>query len=179
MDVKMKFQQILFLSSFWALAVCAEAPSITGKSVLLESTDNFTILGDESTTTGTKNGVEFREVKQLNTKRVAFYPSGMTRRGNLASTGYEYICEVVVDNPDWHPSKNKMLLGNIGYQLGKGLEVKLRSTSDAEMKKAGPGMVNLLQGDSETITLILLKTEDENRFHLCATYTVTLTNSTE
>jgi hypothetical protein len=175
----MKFQHILFLISFWALAVSAETSSITGKSIQLESTDNFTLLGDESTRTGTRNGEKFREVKQLNTKRVAFYPSGLTRKGNLAATGYEYICEVVVTNPDWHPAKNKMLLGNIGYQLGKGLKVKLRSTSDAAMKKAGPGMVNLLQGDSATITLILLETEDENRFHLCATYTVTLPNSTE
>jgi hypothetical protein len=175
----MKFQHVLFLIPFWALMVSAENSSITGKSVQLESTDNFTLLGDESTRTGTRNGENFREVKQLNTKQVTFYPSGLTRKGNLAATGYEYICEVVVDNPDWHPAKNKMLLGNIGYQLGKGLDVKLSSTSDAEMKKAGSGMVNLLQGDSATITLILLKTEDENRFHLCATYTETLTKSTE
>ena len=150
-----------------------EASSITSKSVTLKSNEHFTLLGDMQTTTGTKDGKNFTTTKQLDTKLFGIYPSGLTKRGQISGTGYLYICKVKVLNSEWHPSASKRLLGNIGYQIGQGIKVQFRSTTDTSMNEAGKGMVHLLQGDHASITLMLIGTDDANIFHLCGTYTET------
>ncbi len=150
-----------------------EAPSVTSKMITLKSTEHFTLLGDMQTTTGTKDGKNFKTTKQLDTKQFGIYPSGLSKRGQMSGTGYLYICKVKVVNSEWHPSASKRLLGNIGYQIGQGLKVELRSTTDSRINDAGKGMIHLLQGDRASITLILIGTDDENIFHLCGTYTET------
>ena len=150
-----------------------EIPSITGKMITLKSNEHFTLLGDTQTTTGTRDGKEFKESKQLDTKYIGLHPSGLSKRGQISGTGYLYICKLKILNSEWHPSASKRLLGNIGYQIGQGIKVQLLSTTDTLMNEAGKGMVHLLQGDRASITIILIGTDDANIFHLCGTYTET------
>ena len=145
--------------------------SILNKSITLESNDHFKLHGDIQTQFKFDGEKQSEQKVQVDTKMFGFYPSPHSAKGSIAGSGQFYICKVEVLNSDWHPMNSKTILSNIGWQIAEKSEVKLTSTSNSLMNKAGKGMVHLMQSDKVTLTLVLIATDNPNIFHLSGTYT--------
>lgn len=145
--------------------------SILNKSVTLESNEHFKLHGDIQTQFTFDGEKQSEQKVQVDTKMLGFYPSPHAAKGSIAGSGQFYVCKVEVLNSDWHPMNSKTILSNIGWQIAEKTEVKLASTSNSMMNKAGKGMVHLMQSDKVTLTLILIATDDSETFHLSGTYT--------
>jgi hypothetical protein len=145
--------------------------SLVGKPFTLTSNENFKLNGDISQKMqSTEKGME-KEVSQLDTKMGSFQFSKFTKKDSIAGSGYHYFCTLDVINPEWHPKKSGTILGNISTQISEQTGVHFGSFSDSTMNEIGSGFVRLFIGEKTTLTLILIPTEMENRFHLCATIT--------
>ena len=145
--------------------------SLVGKSIILRSNEHFKLNGDISQKTQSTGKGMVKDVSQLDTKMGSFHFSKFTKKDSIAGSSYNYFCTLDVVNPEWHPQKSAMILGNISSQISEQTSVHFGSFSDSDMNEIGPGFVRLFVGEKTTLSLILIPTETENRFHLCSTVT--------
>lgn len=152
----------------------AEPPpevSLVGKPFTLTSNEHFKLNGDiTQKMQSTGRGME-KEVSQLDTKMGSFHFSKFTKKDSIVGSGYHYFCSLDVINSEWHPKKSGTILGNISNQISEQTGVHFSSFSDSKMNEIGSGFVRLFIGEKTTLTLILIPSKMENRFHLCATIT--------